>query len=83
MSHHPCPPAAAAAASPLPPSLLLSPWTAAAFCLAALGSTVNDSPQPQVPLALGFTNTNSDLRLRQGGREASSQRWDSNSHRVS
>lgn len=39
------------------------PSVAAAVALgAALGSVVNDSPQPQVPLALGLMNTNSDLR---------------------
>lgn len=43
---------------PLPAGVLPA---AAALRRAATGSTVNDSPQPQVPLALGFTNTNSDL----------------------
>lgn len=53
-----CPPAATAAAawSLLPPAC-----AAAAFCRAAFGSTVKDSPQPQVPLAFGLMNMNSDL----------------------
>lgn len=62
--HYCCPAAAAAAAgsSAPPPGC-----AAAAFCLAAFGSTVKDSPQPQVPLALGLMKTNSDLCGAVGG----------------